>query len=130
MTALLRYSAVGAFGFVVDATVLTVLVLVLDQGLYLSRFVSFTLAATATWLINRVAVFQPADRTAHEYAGYVLVQLAGAGLNLGVYVVLLQYFPALAAWPVIPLAAGAAVALAFNFVLLKRFVFGGVRTNG
>ncbi|MEO1203165.1 MAG: GtrA family protein [Pseudomonadota bacterium] len=129
MTALLRYSAVGAFGFVVDASVLSVLVLVLDQGLYLSRFVSFTLAATATWLVNRAVVFQPANRTAQEYMGYLLVQIAGAGVNLGIYVILLHYSPALGAWPVVPLAVGAGVALLFNFFLLKRFVFGAVRTR-
>ena len=119
----LRYALVGGVGFVVDASVLTILVNGLEQGHYVSRAVSFSLAVTITWWINRQWVFQAGAPTQREYSGYFVVQLVGALINLGIYVLAIELFPALARTPVVPLAIGAAVALLANFLLVRRYVF-------
>ncbi len=118
-----RFALVGGLGFIVDATVLTLLVNGMGYGHYVSRAVSFTLAVTVTWLVNRRWVFQAGTPTRREYSGYFVVQLIGAAINLGVYVLIIELVPPLAAIPVLPLAAGAAVALLSNFLLARRFVY-------
>lgn len=118
-----RFALVGALGFVIDASILTLLVNVLGYGHYVSRAVSFTLAVTVTWWINRSWVFQAGTPTSREYSGYFLVQMVGAVTNLGVYVLVIELVPGLAAMPVIPLAVGASVAMLVNFLLMRRLVY-------
>lgn len=120
---LFRFALVGGVGFIVDATVLTLLVNGLGYGHYVSRAVSFSLAVTVTWLLNRRWVFQAGSPTGREYSGYFFVQLIGAVINLGTYVLIIEMVPPLAAVPVLPLAAGAAVALLSNFLLARRFIY-------
>lgn len=119
----LRFASVGGLGFLVDASVLSLLVNIMGHGHYLSRAVSFTLAVTVTWLINRRWVFQAGSPTRSEYSGYVLVQLIGAVINLAVYVLVIELVPKLAAIPVVPLAVGASVAMLANFLLAQRFIY-------
>jgi putative flippase GtrA len=119
----LRYALVGGIGFIVDASVLTLLISGLDFGLYVSRAVSFAVAVTVTWWINRHWVFQAVASTTREYSGYFTVQLAGAVVNLGIYVLAIELIPAFAEAPVVPLAIGASAALLANFFLVRRYVF-------
>lgn len=120
---LARFAAVGSLGFLIDASILTLLVNGFSFGHYSGRAISFSLAVTATWYANRRWVFEPTARMSAEYARYFSVQIAGAVLNLGIYVVVIELAPSLAAWPVIPLAVGAVAALGFNFVMSRAFVF-------
>lgn len=121
----IRFAMVGGMGFVIDASVLTLLVNGLGYGHYVSRAVSFSLAVTATWLVNRRWVFEAGAPSGREYSGYFIVQLIGAAINLGIYVLVIELVPTLAALPVIPLACGALIALVANFLLARRFVFTG-----
>ncbi len=129
-TGLTRFAIVGGLGFLVDASVLTLLVNGLDQNHFSARAVSFTLAVTATWFFNRRWTFEPTRHRSKEYAGYITTQIIGAVINLSIYVLLIRLFPNLAKIPVIPLAAGALVALIFNFLSARRFVFDAVRGDG
>ena len=120
---LVRFAAVGAIGFIVDAGLLTLLVSLGGWHHYSARAISFAVAVTITWLCNRSWVFTKTDRAHREYLGYFSVQVAGALINLGTYVVVIETWPALSAVPVIPLAIGASLALIFNFLASRRFVF-------
>jgi putative flippase GtrA/ubiquinone/menaquinone biosynthesis C-methylase UbiE len=122
-----RFALVGGLGFLVDASVLTLLVNGLDKNHLSARAVSFALAVTVTWLANRHWTFEPTQHRGKEYAGYITTQIVGAVINLGIYVVLIALFPDLAKTPVIPLACGALVALIFNFFAARRFVFQAIR---
>ena len=119
----LRFVLVGGAGFVVDASVLTLLVNGLGYGHYVSRAASFLLAVTFTWWINRHWVFKAGAPSGREYSGYFGVQLIGAFINLADYVLAIELYPELATLPIIPLAIGAAVALPSNFFLARRFVY-------
>ena len=116
---------VGAIGFLIDAGMLTALVTGFGAGHYVARAISFTVAVTATWYMNRRWVFErvTAHRSRREYTAYVVVQVIGAVINLSIYVAVIELVPRLAGMPVIPLALGAAAALLFNFGASSRFVF-------
>jgi putative flippase GtrA len=115
----------GASGFVVDAGILTLLMRIAGLPLMAARAVSFSCAVTVTWLINRNVAFarRARPRVSREYVGYVLIQVFGAVINFGVFAACIALLPALAAWPVVPLAAGAAVALLFNFVAAQSVLY-------
>lgn len=117
------FCLVGTVGFVVDAGVLTLLVNGLGWHHYAGRAVSFPFAVTATWLLNRRWTFRRTGDTRTEYSRYFSVQAVGALINLATYAAIIEAVPRLGAVPVIPLAAGAALALAFNFLASRRFVF-------
>jgi putative flippase GtrA len=122
---LLAFAAVGVAGFAVDASVMTLLVERLMWHPVQGRAVSFPLAVTTTWLLNRGLAFRgmgPRSRSA-EYAGYVVIQIVGALVNVGVFLACISLMPSLVRAPVVPLAAGAAVALLLNFALLRGIVY-------
>ena len=118
-----KYALVGGSGFIVDASVLTVLVNGMGYGHYISRAASFSLAVTITWWINRQWVFHTGDPNRREYTSYFIVQLVGAFINLAIYVLTIELKPTLAMMPIIPLAIGATTALLVNFLLVRHFVF-------
>jgi len=121
-----RFGVIGAIGFLVDATVLTVLSAALGVDVFLSRFFSISAAVTITWLLNRKHVFG-SDRTgtdkALEYGQYLTVQIIGALINLGLFALLVIRFPALREIPVVPLALAASVALVFNYLSARYWVY-------
>jgi putative flippase GtrA len=124
-----RFALVGVLGFVIDASVLTLLVNGFGHDHFTSRAISFSLAVTATWLANRRWTFEPTEHRGKEYAGYLSTQLVGAIINLGIYVLLIQFIPSLAKTPVIPLACGAFVALLFNFASARWLVYSKIRST-
>lgn len=116
-------------GFVVDAGVLTALVRGLGWGPWEGRFVSFPLAVTSTWLLNRRYAFRG---TGHgdqrvEYAAYWAIQLAGAVVNFAIFGLCLHWAPALAAWPFVPVALGGLAAMLFNFTVARSTVYRAAR---
>lgn len=116
---------VGAIGFLIDAGILTTLMTGFSFGHYGARAISFTVAVTATWYMNRRWVFGriAVRMSGREYTAYLLVQIIGALINLSVFFAVIEFVPELVRMPVIPLALGAAVALLFNFGASSRFVF-------
>jgi putative flippase GtrA len=117
---------VGGIGFCVDGGLLTVL---MDAGFDVlgARSVSFLSAVTCTWLLNRLWTFrlQGQPRVRREYASYLAAQTIGALINLAVFFVLIEIHPFLRDRPLIPLAFGAAVSLAFNYAVSRKYVFKG-----
>jgi len=119
------FIVVGGIGFVIDAGVLTLALRYFTPSIYVARAVSFTVAVVATWLLNRMFVFdgQAGGSMLAEYGRYFVTQVAGALCNLGVFVVLIDLVPRLAAMPVVPLAAGSALGAAVNYAGATLWVF-------
>lgn len=119
------FAIVGAIGFVIDAAILSFLMMAAGFEPYGARAISFSAAVTTTWYLNRRWVFRRASipMTRREYLSYVVVQIIGAAINLLVFVVAIEWFDELRNAPVVPLAMGAALALVFNFGASSRFVF-------
>lgn len=122
---LAAFTSVGLVGFAVDGAVLSLLVWE-GIGIYAARGISFSLACAATWAVNRRLTFRASvghGGKGREYLRYYLVQVIGATVNLGVFSFAIALHPQLARSPMVPLAMGAAVALMFNFLGAKLWVY-------
>jgi len=121
------FLVVGTIGLVVDAAILAALVYGFDWGNYSARAVSFGVALTTTWLLNREFVFRDGklQSTGREYGRYLVLQLISMAVNLGVYSLCIMLSATLAAMPLLALAAGCASGLVFNYVGMRFFVFTG-----
>jgi len=121
---MLSFSVVGVLGFLVDAGVLYV-ALAWGLGLYGGRAVSYMSAVSATWLLNRRYTFEQksGDNKLHQWARFVVSQLSGATINLGVYAALVHMSPLVAREPVIGVAAGSLSGLLVNFSVARAYVF-------
>lgn len=143
MQQFLRFGAVGAVGFVVDAGMLYASAPVL--GWYGARVLSFLAAATATWFLNRrytfveVAAAEGATSRAtgaaapklvgRQYSQYLLSMLLGGCVNYAVYAATLHWihgpFAAL-----LGVALGSCAGLGVNFAAASRIVFRTTRRQG
>lgn len=119
-----RFLAVGTCGFIVDAACFQLL-FEAGGGLVYSRLISAAVAISVTWLLNRRYVFRTTDinRSGPEYGRHVVVQLGGLAVNFAVYFGFIAVFPGLRTMPLLALAAGSAVALAFNFAGSRWWAF-------
>ncbi|MCQ4160762.1 GtrA family protein [Roseomonas sp. GC11] len=122
---LLRFAVVGGSGVVVDAAVLH-LALGLGAGLYGGRVLSYLVAASSNWALNRAWTFRaaPPRPAGRQWLMFLLVNLLGFAVNYGTYAALVALWPLAAAWPALAVAAGALAGMAGNFLLSRRLVFG------
>jgi putative flippase GtrA len=120
----LSFALVGAFGFLVDAGVLS-LALLAGLGFYAGRLVSYLAAATFTWFCNRTFTFQSTNGSNRkaEWLRFVLWNAAGGAANLGVYAVLIAQGGVFVRMPALAVAAGSLSGLIINFLASKLFVF-------
>jgi len=120
----LRFGVVGTIGFVVDTAVLYA-GLALGLGLYGGRAVSYLVAATTTWALNRLWTFRGRGNgpVHQQWALFLLVNLVGFAMNYGTYAALIIFVPLAAAHPVLGVAAGAIAGMFGNFVLSRQLVF-------
>ena len=119
----LRFGLVGTIGFLVDAGTLALL-LELGMGLYGGRVLSFLLAMTTTWVLNRRFTFRDSHpERAKQWARFALVAALGGAINYGVYAWMVSHLAQAAAWPTIAVAAGSLAGYLFNFTAARRFVF-------
>lgn len=127
----LRFGVVGTIGFVVDTAVLYA-GLAIGLGLYGGRAISYLAAASTTWALNRAWTFRgQGDKPAlQQWAIFLLVCLVGFACNYGTYAALVSSVPAVARYPVVGVAAGSLAGMIGNFLLSRRFVFGGASRAG
>ncbi len=119
----LRFGTVGTIGFVIDTAVVYSLRGCL--GLYGAGMVSYLVAASANWALNRAWTFRgnhtgPAHR---QWMRFMAANLVGFVLNRGTYAILVTWVPLCAAQPVFAVAAGSVAGMFVNFALSRRVVF-------
>lgn len=119
----LRFGVVGGVTFLVDAA--TVYALRGSLGLYRAGLVSYVVAATFSWALNRAWTFADADRGAahRQWAMFLATNLVGFALNRGTFFALIAYSAFCAANPILPVGAGAIAGMFTNFGLSRRLVF-------
>jgi putative flippase GtrA len=122
---IVRFLGVGSVGFVIDAGALVALVHA-GYSPFGARVVSFALAVTATWWLNRTWTFRRRAHRANgrEFVAYVCVQCGGLALNYAVFAAVLLALGPTPADALPAVAAGSAAALAWNYLGLRRVVFG------
>lgn len=129
---LLLYIVVGGVGFLVDGGGMMTLNSLYSWPPLEARLLSFPLAVTVTWLLNRQWTFRHGEvRASHKrYGYYVLVQVIGMLINLGVFAILVHLFAEMAAFPIVALAVAAIVSLGFTYTMSKHVVFGVTSSRG
>ncbi len=120
------FSAVGAVGFVVDAGTLNALAIGLELNPYAARGLSFLVAASTTWILNRTLTFRSNRKaSAREWWRYALLMAFGAAINLSVFSATLFYLGTSQQIMLMGVALGTVSAMMLNFstarfVLLKE----------
>jgi putative flippase GtrA len=119
----IRFGIVGTLGFCWDTG--TVYALKGMTGLYVAGFVSYFVASTANWGLNRVWTFRHREHdAAHvQWAKFFAANLIGFAFNRGTYFTLISISRLCHSEPVLAIIAGSAGGLCFNYFLSKRFVF-------
>jgi putative flippase GtrA len=123
-----RFCVVGGTGFLTDAGVLALLVHGLGLGPFAARAVSFAVAVTVTWLLNRHWAFAACATTFWRgFAAYLGVQGLGLGCNLLVYTAWILLLPAPLDEPLAALFVASATALMVNYAGMRTVVFRAAR---
>lgn len=119
----LRFGTVGAAGFVVDTAVVYATRAWL--GLYLAGVLSFLVAASFTWLGNRLWTFRGrgAGRMHAQWARFVAANTLGFLLNRGTYAILVTVSALCAEQPVLAIFAGMLAGMLANFHFSRTMVF-------
>ena len=119
----MKFGSVGTVGFLVDTAV--VYALRRELGLYVAGLLSYLVAASVTWALNRTWTFRgrgegPAH---HQWVRSLVANLGGFTLNRSAYALLVTFVPLCAEQPVLAVAAGAIVGMFLNFGLARTVVF-------
>ena len=125
-----RYLIVGAIGFSVDGGILYAL-MVDGWSPFYARGISFPIAATVTYLLNRVWTFsvqKEIPKTVGEYSAYIVIQIVGALTNFLVYSAILLFIARTEINALLALAVGAVFGLVVNF-FGSRYLFNRSKRN-
>ncbi len=119
----LMFGTVGAAGFVVDTA--TVYALRRSLGLYGAGAAAYIVAATVTWLFNRLWTFRGlgSGPVHQQWVRFLGVNLGGFVLNRGTYAILVTFVPLCAQEPVYAVGAGAIAGMFMNYSLSRTMVF-------
>ena len=126
---LLRFCVVGAIAFCIDAGIVQALVGGAGWNPYLARLVSYLVAATAAWWLNRRYTFGAGGAPLHrEWAMYLVLNIGGGLVNYATYAALVLASDTVRLQPWLGVAAGSVAGLFVNFAANKWVVFR--RTGG
>jgi putative flippase GtrA len=119
-----RFGTVGAIGYVTDTA--SVYALKGMVGVAAAGLLSFLVAATVTWALNRNWTWRDRGRGAprlRQWSHFLAVNGPGALLNRGIYEALVLAVPLCATHPFLATGAGAIAGMFVNFGLSRRLVF-------
>jgi len=124
----LRFAFIGALGFLVNEAALWVALNPFGLGPYAGGVFSFLIAATFTWLGNRMLTLRAhaATTTAsmlREWMMFLAANGIGFLVNYAVYASLVTFAPKRLNNPFVALAFGTLAGLLFNYVLSRKLVF-------
>jgi putative flippase GtrA len=113
----------GTAGFVVDSAVLVLCLRVFGLGPHVGRVISFAVAMTCTWQLNRRFTFRSTAPPLPEFARFVATNSLGALVNLGAYTAVIARFGTADPVPVLGVAAGSLCGMVVNYILSSWLVF-------
>lgn len=124
-TRFLKFSGIGVVAFSIDVVAFQATLSLLGMSPYVARVVSFAVATSAAWWLNRTFTFHDAHngRPDLQWARFFAANLVGGTVNYAVFVVMIATLAIAAAHPVLALAAGSVSGVFFNFTAYRRYVF-------
>ena len=127
LSQLTQFLAVGGLGVLVDVAVYYALQLLLGVEHLTARAISFFVAATHNWFLNRryTFIYGRTDAAAGQWASYLLVVLVGFVVNVGAYALLTTQTHTFARHPLLALLIGIVLGTASNFLASRWYVFKG-----
>ena len=119
----MMFGTVGFIGFLTDTAF--VYGFRARLGLYGAGLVAYVVAASVTWILNRLWTFRGlgAGPMHRQWAKFLAANLLGFTLNRGTYALLITFVPLCAEEPVLAGFAGAVAGMFVNFGLSKKVVF-------
>jgi putative flippase GtrA len=119
----LRFGSVGFAGFVVDLAVVYAAKGWL--GLYGAGMLSYLLAASCNFSLNRYWTFQdrPRPPIGRQWVMFLVATLPGLIFNRGAYAGLIATVPLCAVHPFLAVIAGSVAGMMANFTMAHRVVF-------
>jgi putative flippase GtrA len=119
----LRFGTVGFGGFLIDNA--CVYGLRHAVGLYWSGLFAWVLAASGTWLLNRIWTFRGrgSGPMYRQWLSFMAANGFGFTLNRGMYFTLITISPLCVQYPVLAIIAGTATGMFLNFHLFRTVVF-------
>jgi putative flippase GtrA len=122
---IIKFGLVGCAGYCVDAGVLYLALYALGMSYYSGRIVSYALAASSTWYMNRRFTFADSrhDNRLREWARFVMLNLGGGIVNYAIYAAYVREHGGSSATPAIGVALGSLAGMFVNFYLSSWFVF-------
>ncbi|MXV44067.1 GtrA family protein [Saccharibacter sp. 17.LH.SD] len=126
-----QFGVVGVVGFTMDwcSTMLLCGVVTLK----IAALLAYGIAASGTWLLNRLWTFRRENQTcynsAKQWGRFLLANLPGFVLNRGAVFLALSLIPLTQEWPVIALLCGTLCGMFVNFTLCRKFVFSSKTTS-
>ena len=119
----LTFSIIGVGNFVIDSAIL-LFCLAMGAGPLTGRLISFSVAITCSWYLNRVFTYKNFDsKWLRQWVRFVLVNSVGGAINLLTYTLLVYFFDTVESNPIIGVAAGSVAGLGWNYIVSKIFVF-------
>jgi len=121
----LRFGVVGTLGFLVDYAVLSAAV-ALGSGPYAGRVLSYLVAASVVYALNRAWTFRDRGRGAavgRQWGLYLALNLSGFAVNYGTYAAITAWTELGAQHLVLGVAAGSIAGMFVNFALNRQLVF-------
>ena len=119
-----RFGVVGAFGFCVDVSALYILMF-FGLDYFSGRVISFLLAVTFTWQLNRRFTFliQNKFTLRQEAWRYFLASSFGGAINISIYSFVVLISNPLPFVPLIGVALGSIAGMCTNYFAAKNLVF-------
>jgi putative flippase GtrA len=121
---LILFGVIGTLGLLIDIAVLYALKPMF--GLFLSRGVSFFVAAITTWYLNKTITFKGNKSTLpihQELIAYVGLMLLGGAANYATYIWLVIAYEYVQSNPFLAVAAGSLAGMFFNYSTSKFVLF-------
>lgn len=119
---ILQFLAVGFLGFCLNMLFLTI-ALMAGVGIRVSLVSGIAASTLFNFALDRHVVFSYASHRGFfwQFLGFILTCVAGAWINYSIAMAILSAFPRLL--PHIAELAGILIATAFNYLLLRYFIF-------
>lgn len=123
---LFRFGVTGVLAAGVDMGVLHLGTSLLGLNLYWGRLLSYLIAASFAWYLNRRITFTDRrDQSVFgEWLKYLVANSLGGAINYSVYAVLVSSMDVFYQHPYLAVGVGSLAGLAANFTMSQQFVFG------
>lgn len=117
------FAAVGTIGFIVDSATLLLCIGLTGLGPVSGRIVSFSVAMTTTWQLNRRFTYRSTASPWPEFAKFVATNSLGALVNIGVYTLTIKVLGDGGYLPIVGVAAGSLCGMVLNYICSTLLVF-------